>query len=93
MPAPSTATVGAAISSQRPLGAAGLHLADDGRIGKAAVGKDLEHLIDGLGCAGHQQAARGLRIGQQGLLRIADRGRQRHLRAIRRPEIPGPMRL
>src|SRR5690606_28170207 len=43
----------------------GADLADDGRVAEAFAHEDLEYITHRLRCAGHQQAARGLRIGEQ----------------------------
>jgi len=43
------------------------HVADQRSLPEAPVAEYGEHFVRGRGVAGHQQAARGLRVGQQGL--------------------------
>ena len=57
----------------KDFGLASFHVANDGCIGKACVGKNLQYLLHGSWGAGHQQATGGLRVRQQSLLCIADR--------------------
>ena len=67
------------------------HFADHRRFVEAVGAEDREHVVDRFRRARHEQAARGLRIGEQGAGHIVERGREHDVRRRMRSSC-GPTR-
>jgi len=74
--------------ADRHPGRAGLHAADDGGVGEAFARKQRQHLASAGRVAGNEQATRGLRVGQQGLLGRRDAGADGDVLAVGVPIAP-----
>ena len=72
-------------TSRGRTGRRGSDLADGGRGVEAVAAEDRQHLAHGFRCAGHEQPAAGLRVGQQGLVDGGEAVGQRHLGAVAGP--------
>src|SRR5258706_4830395 len=67
---------------------AGIDLADHGRVRKSFRAGNCQHFVDARPVAGHQQAAAGLRIGQQVAMFVAVFRVDAHIVAVTRPVAP-----